>query len=121
MAECGHGCGSCNSCGKCGSCLTLNEAELHILQKLGEIPFLPIARRADSDAPIYLEEQDYTQEEYSSVLLSLEKKGLISLDYDLPIKNLQSERYNNYPIIGSFALSLRGQQVLELLDVQGVQ
>ncbi|MBO5891652.1 MAG: hypothetical protein J6Q30_02935 [Oscillospiraceae bacterium] len=121
MPECTHSCGSCGHCGKCGSCLTLNEAELHLLQKLGEIPFLPVARRADSADPIYLEDQNYPVAEYSLILQSLEAKGLITLDYDIPIKDLQSQSYSSYPIVGSFALSARGQHVLELLDLQGIQ
>ena len=121
MPECNHTCGSCNNCGNCGSCLTLNEAELYLLQKLGEIPFLPVARRTDSTDPIYLEDQNYSVEEYSLVLRSLEKKRLITLDYDIPIKGFQSQSYNSYPIVGSFALSARGQHVLELLDLQGIQ
>lgn len=121
MPECTHDCGHCGNCGKCGNCLTLNEAELYLLQKLGEVPFLPVARRADSTDPIYLEDQNYPVEEYSLILQSLEKKGLITLDYDIPIKGFQSQRYNSYPILGSFALSARGQQVLELIELQGIQ
>lgn len=121
MHNCSHACGNCDHCEKCGNCLTLNEAELYLLRKLGEIPFLPVARRSDSTDPIYLEDQNYSTEEYSAVLLSLEKKGLITLDYDIPIKGLQSQHYGSYPLVGSFALSNRGQHVLEILDLQGIQ
>ncbi|MBQ3542517.1 MAG: hypothetical protein IJA45_05245 [Oscillospiraceae bacterium] len=121
MHECSHSCGSCSHCEKCGSCLTLNEAELYVLQKLGQIPFLPVARRTDSADPIYLEDQNYSVEEYSLVLQSLNKKGLITLDFDIPIKGFHSHNYSSYPIVGSFALSARGQHVLELLDLQGIQ
>lgn len=121
MPECTHACGSCGNCEKCGNCLTLNEAELYLMQKLGEIPFLPVARRADSTDPVYLEDQNYSVEEYSLVLQSLEAKGHITLDYDIPIKGFQSQNYSSYPIVGSFALSARGQHVLELLDLQGIQ
>ena len=57
----------------------------------------------------------------SLVLQSLEKKGLSTLDYDIPIKGFQNPDYSSYPIVGSFALSARGQHVLELLDLQGIQ
>ena len=121
MHECTHACGSCGNCEKCNNCLTLNEAELYLLQKLGEIPFLPVVRRADTTDPIYLEDQVYSVEEYSIALQSLERKGLITLDYDIPIKGFHSQQYSSYPIIGSFALSARGQHVLEILDLQGFQ
>ena len=121
MPDCTHNCSSYGHCGNCGHCLTLNEAELYILQKLGQIPFLPVARRADSTDPIYLEDQNYTVAEYSLILQSLETKGLITLDYDIPIKGFQNPDYSSYPIVGSFALSARGQHVLELLDLQGLQ
>ena len=94
---------------------------LSMLQQLGEIPFLPVARRADSMNPIYLEDQKHSVEEYSAILQVLEQKGLITLDYDLPIKGFHDQRYHDFPVVGSFALSARGQQVLELLDVQGIQ
>ena len=53
------------------------------------------------------------------MLLCLEKKGLISLDYDKPLKNQQCQAYTDYPIQGSIALTERGQKVLELLEYQG--
>ena len=121
MPSCNHACNNCGNCDTCGNSLTLNEGELCMLQKLGEIPFLPVARPADSVNPIYLEDQHYSVEEYSLILQSLEAKGLITLDYDVPIKGFQSERYSIYPMIGSFALSARGQHVLELLDLQGIE
>ena len=92
-----------------------------MLHKLAQIPFLPVARCMDSTDPIYLEDRDYTPEEYSLILQSLEKKGLISLDFDIPLKGFHSEAYNGYPILGSFALSARGQHVLQLLELQGIQ
>ena len=121
MAECMHNCSSCSGCSNCSNCLTLTEAELSMLQQLGEIPFLPVARRADSMNPIYLEDQKHSVEEYSAILQALEQKGLITLDYDLPIKGFHDQRYHDFPVVGSFTLSARGQQVLELLDVQGIQ
>lgn len=92
-----------------------------MLQTLAQIPFLPIARTAAEYTPIYLEEQFYPVEEYALILQVLEKKGLISLDFDRPIKNLDPVKYAAYPIHGSMALTERGQQVIELLEIQGVE
>jgi hypothetical protein len=46
---------------------------------------------------------------------------LISIDYDLPLKGATGKTYETYPIRGSFALTARGQRVLELLEMQGIE
>ena len=81
--------------------------------------FLPVARTMGDLTPVYLEAGEECREEYSRVLLCLEKKGLISLDYDKPLKNQKCQTYAAYPIQGSIALTERGQKVLELLEYQG--
>ena len=116
MANCNGNCGGCTGCAKQ---LTLTEGEISILRKLGQIPFLPIARKADDMIPIYLEDTDYSKEDYSLILQVLEKKGLISMDYD-PLVGADMSAYKGYPVHGSIALTARGQQVLELLEVQGI-
>jgi glucose-inhibited division protein A len=50
-----------------------------------------------------------------------EKKALIDIDYHLPLKGFEYSAYAAYPLHGSMALTQRGQQVLELLEVQGVE
>ena len=114
-----HSCGNCGGCSGCDRSLTMTEPELEILTTLGQIPFLPIGRRMEDAAPVYLEEDAHSPEEYTLILQCLEKKGLISLDYDCPLKNADYSRYAHLPIHGSMALTSRGQQVLELLDRQG--
>ena len=115
------GCENCSGgCGGCARELTLTQGEVEMLQKLSQIPFLPIARKIDDAAPIYLEDEDHSQEEYSLILQCLEKKGLISLDYDKPLKNFDDSAYAAYPIRGSMALTERGQQVVEMIQRQGV-
>ena len=118
------GCSSCSgNCGNCGSCtgsLILTPGEIQLLKKLAQFPFLPVARRADSMDPVYLEDADYTAAEYSLILQHLEKKGLISLDYDKPLKLFDEAAYAAYPIRGSMALTERGQKVLELMEYQGI-
>lgn len=113
-------CGNCSGCSGCDQSLTLTEGELEMLQKLGQIPFLPIARRGDSLEPVYLEDTGYPPEETSLILQCLEKKGLISLDYDQPLLGFSDPRYSAYPIQGSMALTARGQQVLDLLERNGI-
>ena len=117
MANCNGNCGGCTGCAKQ---LTLTEGEISILRKLGQIPFLPIARKADDMIPIYLEDTDYSKEDYSLILQVLEKKGLISMDYD-PLVGADMSAYKGYPVHGSMALTARGQTVVELLDLQGIE
>ena len=97
--------------------LTLGEIEM--LQTLAQIPFLPVARKMGDDTPVYLEASDRPQEEYSLILQCLEKRGLISIDYDKPLKNAYAA-YSAYPVQGSFALTARGQQAVEVLELQGI-
>lgn len=118
MGQCG---GNCGSCGGCAKELTLTKPEIDLLYKLGQIPFLPIARKADDMTPVYLEDTDYSREDYSLVLQVLEKKGLITLDYDKPLSGITMDAYKGWPVHGSMALTARGQSVLELLEIQGIQ
>ena len=116
-----HSCsGNCGSCGGCAKELTLNEGELQVLDMFSEIPFLPVARKMGDLTPVYLEDEKFSVEEYSLILQCLEKKGLISLDYDKPLKNFDDAAYSNYPIRGSMALTQRGQLVAEMIQRQGV-
>lgn len=116
MAHCDRNCCSCNGCARE---LVLSREEFEILQLLGQIPFLPVARKADDMTPVFLEENAYSKEKYSLILQLLEKKGLISLDYDQPLSGFDMAAYKGYPVHGSMALTARGQTVLDILEKQG--
>ena len=122
MADCNSCTGGCEKCATCGGCrgneLVLSLAEVKMLEKLGQIPFLPVARKASDMVPVYLEEGD--QAENSWVLQMLEKKQLIDIRYD-PLSGADMSAYTGYPVHGSMALTARGQQVLELLELQGIE
>ena len=111
--------GNCSSCSGCARELVLTGKEIDFLNTLGQYAFLPVARTVGDLTPIYLEEGDV--EEMSLLLQCLEKKGLISLDYDKPLSGFDEAAYAAYPIRGSMALTLRGQQVLDLVDKQGFE
>lgn len=118
----------CENCGGCGSCgggcrreIILTPPEAALLLRLGEVAFLPVARRYDGETPAYLEEADYTPAEYSEALSWLELKGLVSLDYYLPLKNFDYASYGAYPLHGSAALTAAGQEAVEALELQGTQ
>ena len=114
----------CKSCkGSCGSCkkeLVLSQGEIDLLKALGQFSFLPVARKADDMTPIYLEDDAYSREEYSVIIQLLEQKNLINLDYT-PLSGAKMGHYAGYPVHGSMALTERGQQVLELLELQGAE
>ena len=113
MGTCG---GNCSSCSGCARELVLSEAEIDFLRCLGEVAFLPVARTLGDLTPVYPEGDG--PENMSLILQVLEKKGLISLDYDKPLAGYTG--YGDYPIKGSMALTQRGQQVLELIEYQGI-
>ena len=117
---CTGSCGNCGSCGGCGKALVLTPGEIDLLQALGQYSFLPVARKADDMTPVYREESVYSQEEYSLFIQLLEKKNLIYLDYT-PLSGAQMGLYPEFPVHGSMGLTQRGQQVLELLELQGIQ
>ena len=114
MGNCSGNCGACSGCARE---LVLTGKEIEFLNILGQYAFLPVARTLRDLTPVYLEEGD--REEMSLLLQCLEKKGLISLDYDRPLGNFDESAYAAYPIRGSMALTERGHNVLELIERQG--
>lgn len=115
--SCGGCGGSCDTCFGCARELVLTEAEIAFLNRLGQCAFLPVARKTEDPSPIFPEDP----EETGLLLQCLEKKGLISLDYDKPLKGFHDPAYDACPIRGSMALTKRGQDILELMEYQGVQ
>ena len=111
--------GNCGSCSGCARELVLTREEMEFLKELGQLAFLPVARTMGDLTPIYLEAGEDSREHYSLLLQCLEKKGLISLDYDKPLWGFDDGAYAAYPIRGSMGLTQRGQQVLEMLEYQG--
>ena len=109
--------GNCSGCSGCSGALVLGPEEIGALKMLGQIPFLPVARKMGDLTPVCLEEGMGS----SLTLELLDKKGLISLDYDMPIRGVFEEKYSCFPIVGSMALTARGQQVLEMIELQGVE
>lgn len=118
--SCGGNCGNCAQSGTCGGCagagvLELTEREIALLGRFAQIPFWPVARRADTETPVCLEEDAMRPELLSALAL----KGLIRLDFDEPLQNFDYGAYESCPHRGSMALTAAGQNVIELLDIQG--
>lgn len=122
MSCCESSCSGCQkSCSGCSPALYLTEVELKLLRRFGETPFLPVARQPDGETPVCLEEGTGEQETVSNGILALERKGLIDLDYNLPLQNFDYGPYAAWSRQGSMALTVRGQEVLDVLDIQGVE
>lgn len=118
---CNGNCASCaGSCGGCARELVITKQEIAFLQELGQVAFLPVARSMGDLTPVYLEAGMEQKDTYSLLLQCLEKKGLISLDYDKPLKGFDGSRYEPWPVRGSMGLTERGQKVLEMLEYQGI-
>ncbi len=113
--------GSCGSCGNCGGCgsLTLSPQEIQVLEQLRVYAFLPVARRADTMEPHCREAG--MPEEATLALRLLEKKALVEISYHKPLGNFDYRDYGGLPVRGSVGLTRRGQQVLELLEIQGAE
>ena len=114
-------CSNCSGCSGCNRSLTLTEGELEMLMLLGQIPFLPVARSAASVEPVYLEDGELSWEQSSQALQRLEKRGLVSISFDQPLKGGYGPQYDAYPIKGSVGLTILGQQALDLLEIQGIE
>ena len=93
--------------------------ESTFLRELGQDSFLPVARKMSDMIPVYLENGMENKDFMSLVIQCLEKKMLIDITYD-PLPGADMSAYKGYPVHGSIALTQRGQQVLELLEVQGI-
>lgn len=124
------GCADCSGCSGCKSgcsgcpgagSLELTRPEVEFLRLLGQVVFLPIARRMGDETPVCLENGLPDAAQTSRVLLMLERKALVSLDYREPLKGAAYERYAAYPVQGSVALTARGIRVLEVLEYQGIR
>lgn len=116
---CKGGCSGCGGCSGAGS-LELTQPEVDFLRLLGQVVFLPIARKMGDETPVCLENGLPDAAQTSRVLLMLERKALVSLDYREPLKGAAYERYAAYPVQGSVALTARGIRVLEVLEYQGI-
>ena len=118
MSDCENCSGGCSGCNGCGGALELGPMEAALLRKLGQFSFLPVARKADDMTPVYREDSDFSEAEYSLIIQLLEKKQLIYLDYT-PLKGADMSAYKGLPVHGSMGLTSRGQQALEQLETFG--
>ena len=110
-----HCCGKCSGHCGCGS-LTLTTREQAFIRCLAQLPFLPVAQfllrstksehlEAIALAPVYILDPEDTIDhikETGIVLRGLEEKGLITLDYDVPLQNYDYQTYHSSAVYHSF-------------------
>lgn len=112
----GHGCGACCGQGE----LILCPEEVKILLTLGQLAFLPVITKYQNGEPYMVpipEDAARFSHNFSDMIVSLERKRLISIDADLAIQNAN---YGEEPSArfrcGSLALTLQGQEVLDWIS-----
>ena len=122
-SSCGNGC--CGSCGSCGSGggreLWVTPGEVELLGRFAQFAFLPVARKRDSETPVYLEDGPEKAVCRGDLLTAMQFKGLISIDYDQPLSGFDYAGYEAYPCRGSMALTAEGQRAIEILEIQGAE
>lgn len=114
--NCQHG--NCNQCDGCGGSLLLTPVEAALLEQLAQTPFLPVGKGL-GEFPVYLEDGAWPAEEYGRAILALDLKGLVRLDTDVPLQGFDYAAYERCPLHGSFALTAKGQAVVEQIQIQG--
>ena len=122
-SSCGNGCGgSCGSCGSGGGReLWVTPGEVELLGRFAQFAFLPVARKWDSEVPVYLEDGAEKAVLWGDLLTAMQFKGLISIDYDQPLSGFDYAGYEAYPCRGSMALTAEGQRAIEILEIQGAE
>lgn len=111
--SCGTGCGGCRS-----HVLLLNETEIRLLREFGALAFLPVACTRTDETPVCLCECG-SRPAVSAALIAMQLKGLITIDFALPLQGFDYCGYEAYPIRGSMALTAAGQEALDSLEIQG--
>ena len=122
--NCGHDhCGACcgGSCGGCSGELALTQTEVDLLHLFAQIPFLPVVRRYGFEHPVFFDDSIGTVEALEAAITALHQKRLIQLDYNLPLLNFDYSDYELCSHKGSMALTSKGQTVVELLEIQGIE
>ena len=109
--SCSKNCGSC-----CHGPIELSELEVRLLALLGQVAFLPIARKPAEEYPICMELPEYDGVDAGLALACLEKRGLVDLSYDAPLKGADMSAYRDYTVHGSAALTERGQQAADAAE-----
>ena len=112
-------CGRCcaGGCASHSGALSLTGPEQAFLAALARFAFLPVAYAPRLDAPVCLELAGMTAETAAAAISALRDKRLISVDYDLPLKNFDYRAYAGFERFGSIALTSLGQEAVDETEV----
>ena len=105
---------NCGGCSGCSGWVELTEPEVRLLALLGQVAFLPIARKPADEYPICLELPGYSPEDTGLALACLQKRGFVDLSYNAPLKGADMSAYSGYPVHGSAGLTQRGQEAADV-------
>ena len=83
---------------------------------LGQVAFLPIARKPADEYPVCMELSEYDSVQSGLALACLEKRGLVDLNYDAPLKGADMSAYADYAVHGSAGLTERGQEAADAAE-----
>lgn len=98
--------------------MVLSQQEINLLFRFSQVPFLPVAMDDGTSLPVYSDDDLDFSSSCGEAILGLAQKGLISLDFDLPLTNYDYAAYEQYPQRGSMALTAKGQDTLDLMEYQ---
>ena len=85
------------------------------------LPFLPVASDWNLRTPYFFSDGETDAAKYSEILSALQQKGLIEIDFRQPLLNYDYQAYRDYPIHGSMAITIDGQDILDQLDIQEIE
>lgn len=100
-------------CTEAVKCQTVSALEEELLFQLAETPFLPVA--SNGGQPICLE-LNIPRDQVGNTLQKLEMRGLIRIDYDMPLAGFDYSDYAQYSLQGSLALTTFGQDILDDME-----
>ena len=109
--SCSKNCGSC-----CRGPMELSETEVRLLALLGQVAFLPLARKPEDEYPVCMELTGSDPVQTGLALACLEKRGLVDISYDGPLKGADMSAYTGYTVRGSAGLTQRGQEAADAAE-----
>ncbi len=98
-----------------GDAVFLTRPALELLELFRTRPFLPLGRSGGK--PLFIDD-DGARRVNSVLALSL--NGLITTDFASPLSGFDYSPYSECEELGSMALTLRGQEALDSIDIQGI-
>lgn len=107
--------GSCSSCSGCSARANarLDLGEMVLMYELMQTPFLPVCRiiavrggeRKEALSPVYFNDPKTTLseiEEIGRALTGMAERGLITIDYDIPLQSCDYNEYKTSDILQNF-------------------